>query len=461
MRPEGTSERTLLGRVLTVRRRHGFCSATESGKLPPSSSKNDISLVIRGALGMDLPFLQFRLKHVTALKKHLQTLRHPLHRFCPLKYPVVIDASFLSLYSQATQTAQAPESPSNNSAIYAFSNVLYRAPNAPADATCRGDNDTTLPWRRVPGVHPPDGLTFWADVRCLLMQVLVQGSLIWVPVLLVWIWRRYCTTRRRKILFVLIVLSLFLFPIRPRPGIRQWHGWRNIHRYHRTAAIIEGAEHFPPREPTIYAVFPHGIVPTAPAVMATGNFGDLLGHFRLTAASVVRWCLVYGQLIFLSDAIPADKQAMKQTLEKGSNLLVSPGGIAEIYETNSSEERLHLQDRLGIVRLAMQTGAKLVPVYCFGNSQAYRLPWGVRFLQPFARLLRIAVVSFYGRFGLPVAYRVPLLYAIGRPLQMPQADKPTKAEVVAAHKVFVEEVRRIFETYKGVYGWKDKQLKIL
>lgn len=28
---------------------------------------------------------------------------------------------------------------------------------------------------------------------------------------------------------------------------------------------------------------------------------------------------------------------MKQTLEKGSNLLVSPGGIAEIYETNSSE----------------------------------------------------------------------------------------------------------------------------
>ena len=41
--------------------------------------------------------------------------------------------------------------------------------------------------------------------------------------------------------------------------------------------------------------------------MATGNFGDILGHFRLTAASVVRWCLIYGQLIFLSDAIPADK----------------------------------------------------------------------------------------------------------------------------------------------------------
>lgn len=28
---------------------------------------------------------------------------------------------------------------------------------------------------------------------------------------------------------------------------------------------------------------------------------------------------------------------MKESLEKGSSLLVSPGGIAEIYETNSSE----------------------------------------------------------------------------------------------------------------------------
>ncbi|CDJ45686.1 hypothetical protein EBH_0023470 [Eimeria brunetti] len=197
------------------------------------------------------------------------------------------------------------------------------------------------------------------------------------------------------------------------------------------------------------------------AAMATGQFSDVLGHFRLTAASVVRWCLIYGQLIFLSDAIPADKKSMKDSLEKGSSLLVSPGGIAEIYETNSSQERLHLQDRLGVVRLAMQTGAKLVPVYCFGNSQAFRLPWGVRFLQPFARLMRIAFVSFYGRFGLPVAFRVPMLYAIGRPLQMPQVDKPTHGEVVAAHKTFVAEVRRIFDTYKGIYGWADKQLEIL
>ncbi|CDI86320.1 hypothetical protein, conserved [Eimeria praecox] len=530
------SDRTHAGRVLTSRRRLGHFTLEEIGqKKPRSSSSSSAHSAGPISLGPEFAFLELRLKHVAAIKKLKEKLRHPLHRFWPIKYPVVIDANFLPLYlpqQYRTSTQKAPAEPASSlpaPSVSLFSNLRYRDPNAPSDGSSSGsssanaygwgERDQALPWRCVPGIHPKDELTAWADIRCLLMQLLVQGSLIWVPVLLIWIWRRYCTTRRRKIIFAIVVLSLFLFPIRPRPQIRRWHGWENIHRYHRTAAIVEAAEQFPPTEPTIFTIFPHGVVPTAPAVMATGQFGDILGHFRLTAASIVRWCLIYGQLIFLSDAIPADKKSMKENLEKGSSLLVSPGGIAEIYETNSSQERLHLQDRLGVVRLAMQTGARLVPVYCFGNSQAYRLPWGVRFLQPFARLMRIAFVSFYGRYGLPVAYRVPMLYAIGRPLQVPQVDKPTDAvcraipfprfsliiccirviivasisgtvaitivisavmlvvrcrhtpsllflflvsqEVSAAHKLFVAEVRRIFDTYKGVYGWANKKLEIL
>lgn len=40
--------------------------------------------------------------------------------------------------------------------------------------------------------------------------------------------------------------------------------------------------------------------------------------------------------------------------------------------------------------------------------------------------MRTALVMFYGRFGLPVAFRAPFLYAIGRPLQVPQVDKPSR-----------------------------------
>lgn len=49
------------------------------------------------------------------------------------------------------------------------------------------------------------------------------------------------------------------------------------------------------------------------------------------------------------------------------------------------QERLYLKERKGLVRLAIQTGAHIVPVYAFGSSQVFRLFWGMRFLQPLAR----------------------------------------------------------------------------
>lgn len=50
--------------------------------------------------------------------------------------------------------------------------------------------------------------------------------------------------------------------------------------------------------------------------MITSDFGHLLGAFRLAAASIVRWCLVYGQLTFLADAIPASRQVTLRRTRK-------------------------------------------------------------------------------------------------------------------------------------------------
>ncbi|KAL8427384.1 hypothetical protein Efla_006415 [Eimeria flavescens] len=453
------SERRRLGFALTARQPVGFFSPGEAKE--GNSEANACS-----SSGLDLSFLLTRLSHAAAIRKSFQTLRHPLHRFFPQKYPVIIDADFLPLYTHQTKAPRVSgEQQPPSEVIPAFLNLRYRASDAPVDGNDSAHSSrssiSSLPWRDVPAAVPRDELSLRDDVRCVLLQLFVYGSFVWIPALIVWIWRKHCTTRRRKVILILAVLSLVFFPLRPKPAIRTWRGWNHFHRYHRTAAVVERLENFPPRDPTIYAVFPHGIIPTAPAAMATAQFGNLLGHFRLTAASIVRWCLLYGQLIFLGDAIAANRQSMKGSLEEGVNLLVSPGGIAEMYEMSSKQERVHLQERQGVVRIAMETGARLVPVYCFGHSQAYRLFWGVRFLQPVARLLRVALVFFYGRFGLPVAFRVPLLYAFGRPLQIPQMDKPTRADVASAHQQLVSEVQRIFDTYKCLYGWEDKRLEIL
>lgn len=212
---------------------------------------------------------------MAAMKDANPRSRHPLHRFCPQQYPAVIDADFLSLYTRQPRARPPVEKLQQETFDSAFSKLHYRAPSAPAswgDGACIGIKDVvSLPWRPVPRAVSPDNLSLLDDVRCVLLQLFFNGSLFWVPVLLIWVWRRHCKTRRRKVMFALVVLSLVFFPIRPRPAIRKWRGWHKFHRYHRTSVIVEQAHQFPPKEPTIYAVFPHGIVPAAPVSDCRSN----------------------------------------------------------------------------------------------------------------------------------------------------------------------------------------------
>lgn len=49
--------------------------------------------------------------------------------------------------------------------------------------------------------------------------------------------------------------------------------------------------------------------------------------------------------------------------------------MAEVFETNSptGDETIFLKSRKGIVKLAFETGASLVPCYLFGNTKLLSL----------------------------------------------------------------------------------------
>ena len=77
------------------------------------------------------------------------------------------------------------------------------------------------------------------------------------------------------------------------------------------------------------------------------------------------------------------------------------GGSREIFSTdpNSHETKIYLQKRRGFVRLAMQHGSALVPVFVFGEKRCYRrlnVPALVRDL--FLRVLKIPLIIFWGRW---------------------------------------------------------------
>ena len=79
----------------------------------------------------------------------------------------------------------------------------------------------------------------------------------------------------------------------------------------------------------------------------------------------------------LRGAVEATTTEMGKVLQSGGSIGVTPGGIAEMYlgypqpGCAPDEEFSMLRNRKGFVRLALQHGSTLVPVFCFGASSIF------------------------------------------------------------------------------------------
>lgn len=148
-----------------------------------------------------------------------------------------------------------------------------------------------------------------------------------------------------------------------------------------------------------------------------------------------------------------------------------------MFETNEAQETIVLLERKGpptpslgltlppgFVRLALVSGAQIIPCYVFGNTQCLSVISDERrLLASVSRVARFTFSIFYGRGWTPIARRTPLLIVLGRPLRLPllpAGTEPSRAQVDRYHEQFMDSVYRLFERYKAAYGWEDRQLLI-
>eukprot|EP00429_Kryptoperidinium_foliaceum_P101044 CAMPEP_0176246852 /NCGR_PEP_ID=MMETSP0121_2-20121125/32656_1 /TAXON_ID=160619 /ORGANISM="Kryptoperidinium foliaceum, Strain CCMP 1326" /LENGTH=183 /DNA_ID=CAMNT_0017586495 /DNA_START=39 /DNA_END=590 /DNA_ORIENTATION=+ len=156
--------------------------------------------------------------------------------------------------------------------------------------------------------------------------------------------------------------------------------------------------------------------------------------------------------------VSAEQASMRRALANGDNVGLYPGGIAEMVRTVGNVERLVLLKRKGFVRAALEQGISIVPVFVFGQSVVFgQLPLPT-WVETLSRWLRASIVLPYGRFGLLVPRRLPLLYAIGAPIACPRTPSPTPAQVDEVHAGVVAAVQELYDFYKGIYGWGDRPL---
>lgn len=147
----------------------------------------------------------------------------------------------------------------------------------------------------------------------------------------------------------------------------------------------------------------------------------------------------------------------------GRGITIVVGGARESLDAQPRSLRLVLRRRKGFVKLAIRTGADLVPVLAFGENELYdqvqpdQHPFIHKLQLVVKKVLGFTVPLFHARgvFNYDVGmmpYRRPLNIVVGRPIKVDQADKPSEGYVDELHDIYVKELERIWEEWKNIFA---------
>lgn len=205
---------------------------------------------------------------------------------------------------------------------------------------------------------------------------------------------------------------------------------------------------------------PHGIISYG-GLCAGAAAHEKFNGLKTAAAGAVLATPIIKHLVGVFGLIDASSASLKKRLAKGGvegSVVLYSGGIAELFKCSNSEEILYLKARKGFIKLALTTGADIIPLYFFGNTSVLTIP-KIPALESLSRMLQITITIFWGRWGLPLPRAHKILYVRGKPLNLPHVLEPTDEEIEKYHKLYVQEVERIFEKYKGLLPeYKNKKL---
>jgi len=307
--------------------------------------------------------------------------------------------------------------------------------------------------------------------------VILFFTLVSIQALIVW-----CVLRGGR--FVLALLGVYVawytfLDDAPKrggrfcPALRQRTFWRHIAAYF-PMSLTRTAE-LDPKRNYIFGYHPHGII----SVGALCNFATEATSFsrlfpgidlRLLTLAINFRVPFFREYLLGMGINDASRESCCRNLTRGpgASVMLVVGGARESLATKPGQADLVLEHRKGFVKIALVTGASLVPVFSFGENDIF----GVYHNATIANLqlamqkrMGFAIPLFFGRaltggllhrvFGLNVGVmplRMPVHSVVGRPIHVEKVEKPTQEQIDAVHAQYVEELKRVYKEWRDSWS---------
>merc|ERR1712086_165514 len=251
---------------------------------------------------------------------------------------------------------------------------------------------------------------------------------------------------------------------------RNWSIWKQLANYF-PAKLVKTAALDPSKGPYIFGYHPHGIfVVGAITNFATngGGFDELFPGIDLSLAIVnpIFKLPLAREFALSGSCVSANKDTILYNLNAGRSMLIAPGGANEALRTSPGTLDILLEGRQGFVKMAVMTGASLVPVISFGENETFSQYKGglARKVQKFFMdLMGFSIPLFHGRgvfnysFGL-FPHRVPIRSVVRSPIPCPKMD-PTADEfnnvVSDLHQRYMRELQDLYDKHADDYYLRE------
>ena len=254
--------------------------------------------------------------------------------------------------------------------------------------------------------------------------------------------------------------------------LRQWTFWCFMRDFFPCQLVLDtDPSEFHADRNYIMGYHPHGIIATGlwlnfctEANSISKRLPQLQIH-PLTLSSNLR-VPFWREMLLSAGLCSVDRSSMEYMLRPGTSgqaLILVPGGAREALDAHPGQYRLTLKSRLGFIKMAIRTGADLVPVFAFGETDLFcQVPnahgsflrqWQHYFLKNvgFAPCLPYGRGVFNYDYGL-LPRRRRLVTVIGRPIRMDHQEAcPSLETVLKYQRLYMEELQRIFDKYKDEF----------